>query len=173
MAVPTIFCGNAAKEVVSWQPFMPSFTDVSIRNNLPLSLHMNSHQCFSCIAVFWLKYRIFEVLEIQIRKEVYILHPHDSDYEMSCLVPFMLSSRSPIILLLFLPFQLTLGGHTGWVRAVATYDKYLFSCGCNYLRQWDCTFATPKELNSVKLFTGEGNEGEDFLIFHRCPQTAV
>ena len=51
--------------------------------------------------------------------------------------------------------QLTLGGHTGWVRAVATYDKYLFSCGCNYLRQWDCTFATPKELNSVKLFTGE------------------
>ena len=27
-AVPTIFCGNAAKEVVSWQPFMPSFTDV-------------------------------------------------------------------------------------------------------------------------------------------------
>ena len=28
VAVPTIFCGNAAKEVVSWQPFMPSFTDV-------------------------------------------------------------------------------------------------------------------------------------------------
>jgi len=28
VAVPTIFCGNASKEVVSWQPFMPSFTDV-------------------------------------------------------------------------------------------------------------------------------------------------
>lgn len=28
------------------------------------------------------------------------------------------------------------------------------SCGCNYLRQWDCTYATPKELNKVKLFTG-------------------
>ncbi|GAX78546.1 hypothetical protein CEUSTIGMA_g5986.t1 [Chlamydomonas eustigma] len=74
---PYVFCGNAAKEVVSWQPFQPTFNEARLE------------------------------------------------------------------------------GHTGWVRAVATYDKYLFSCGCNYLRQWDCTYATPKELTSVKLFTGD------------------
>jgi len=74
---PLVFCGNAAKEVVSWNPFTPEFTG------------------------------------------------------------------------------LKLGGHTGWVRSVCTYDKYLFSCGCNFLHQWDCTYATPKHLNSVKLFTGD------------------
>jgi hypothetical protein len=68
-----IFCGNAAKDVVSWEPFTPSF-DANLR----------------------------------------------------------------------------LSDHTGWVRAVATYDKFLFSCGCNVLRQWDMTFPTPKEINTVK-----------------------
>ena len=29
-SLPAIFCGNAAKEVISWQPFMPSFTNVSM-----------------------------------------------------------------------------------------------------------------------------------------------
>ena len=28
------------------------------------------------------------------------------------------------------------------------------SCGCNYMRQWDTTFAVPKEVNKIKLFTG-------------------
>lgn len=45
-----------------------------------------------------------------------------------------------------------LNGHTGWVRSLATHGKYLFSCGCNYLRQWDTTFAVPKEIRSMKLF---------------------
>eukprot|EP00898_Chlorokybus_atmophyticus_P007739 jgi/Chlat1/7967/Chrsp69S00589 len=29
-----------------------------------------------------------------------------------------------------------LGGHTGWVRALAVVDKWLFSAACNYVRVW-------------------------------------
>lgn len=51
--------------------------------------------------------------------------------------------------------KVRLGGHTGWVRSLATSGRWLFSCGCNYLRQWDTAWPVPKELKSTKLFTGD------------------
>lgn len=48
-----------------------------------------------------------------------------------------------------------MNGHTGWVRSMSSSGKYLFSCGCNYLRQWDQAYAVPKEVSSTKLFTGD------------------
>ncbi|GLC40246.1 hypothetical protein PLESTB_001309500 [Pleodorina starrii] len=51
--------------------------------------------------------------------------------------------------------KVVLDGHTGWVRSLAVTGKWLFSCGCNYLRLWDTTFRTPKECDSVRLFTGD------------------
>ncbi|KAI8477203.1 MAG: WD40-repeat-containing domain protein [Monoraphidium minutum] len=46
-------------------------------------------------------------------------------------------------------------GHTGWVRALAASGRYLFSCGCNHLRQWDTTYTVPKEVSDHSLFTGD------------------
>lgn len=46
-------------------------------------------------------------------------------------------------------------GHTGWVRALATSGKYLFSSGCNHLRQWDTTYTVPKEVATQSLYTGD------------------
>ncbi|EFJ41205.1 hypothetical protein VOLCADRAFT_98872 [Volvox carteri f. nagariensis] len=51
--------------------------------------------------------------------------------------------------------KVVLDGHTGWVRSLAITGKWLFSCGCNYLRLWDTTFRTPKECDAVRLFTGD------------------
>lgn len=51
--------------------------------------------------------------------------------------------------------QVRMNGHTGYVRSLATSGKYLFSCGCNYLRQWDQAYAVPKEVSSTKLFKGD------------------
>jgi len=53
--------------------------------------------------------------------------------------------------------KVRMNGHTGWVRSLATSTsgKYLFSCGCNYLRQWDVTYPIPKEVGEAKLFTGD------------------
>lgn len=51
--------------------------------------------------------------------------------------------------------KVRLNGHTGWVRSLATSGRWLFSCGCNYLRQWDTAWPVPKELKSTKLFTGD------------------
>ena len=49
-----------------------------------------------------------------------------------------------------------MNGHTGWVRALATSGgRWLFSCGCNHLRQWDTTFTVPREVASSALFTGD------------------
>lgn len=45
--------------------------------------------------------------------------------------------------------------HTGWVRALSTSGKWLFSCGCNYLRVWDTTWPVPREVDQAKLFTGD------------------
>eukprot|EP00775_Hariotina_reticulata_P006311 gene6311-6546_t len=53
------------------------------------------------------------------------------------------------------PRPVRMNGHTGWVRSLASSGKYLFSCGCNYLRQWDQAYAVPKEVSSTKLFTGD------------------
>lgn len=51
--------------------------------------------------------------------------------------------------------KVRMNGHTGWVRSLASSGKYLFSCGCNYLRQWDITYPIPKEVGEAKLFTGD------------------
>lgn len=51
--------------------------------------------------------------------------------------------------------KVRMNGHTGWVRSLATSGRYLFSCGCNHLRQWDTTFTVPREVASQSLFTGD------------------
>lgn len=51
--------------------------------------------------------------------------------------------------------KVVLDGHTGWVRSLAVADKWLFSCGCNWLRVWDTTYRTPKEVSKTRLFTGD------------------
>jgi len=51
--------------------------------------------------------------------------------------------------------QMHMNGHTGWVRSLASSGKYLFSCGCNHLHQWDQAYAVPKEVRSMSLFTGD------------------
>lgn len=51
--------------------------------------------------------------------------------------------------------KINLNGHTGWVRSVATFERWLFSCGCNHLKQWDASWPTPKEVASTSLFTGD------------------
>ena len=51
-----------------------------------------------------------------------------------------------------------MGGHTGWVRALATAGaggRWLFSCGCNHLRQWDAAYPQPREVAAGSLFTGD------------------
>jgi WD40 repeat protein len=60
-----------------------------------------------------------------------------------------------LTLLLPLCVQVRMNGHTGWVRSMSSSGKYLFSCGCNYLRQWDQAYIVPKEVSSTKLFTGD------------------
>jgi WD40 repeat protein len=51
--------------------------------------------------------------------------------------------------------KIRMNGHTGWVRSLATSGRYLLSCGCNHLRQWDTTYTIPKEVSSHSLFTGD------------------
>jgi WD40 repeat protein len=51
--------------------------------------------------------------------------------------------------------KVRMNGHTGWVRSLATSGKWLFSCGCNHLRQWDTTLAVPKEVHRETLATGD------------------
>lgn len=51
--------------------------------------------------------------------------------------------------------KVRMNGHTGWVRSLAATGKYLFSCGCNHLRQWDATYPVPKEVAATSLFTGD------------------
>lgn len=51
--------------------------------------------------------------------------------------------------------NVVLNGHTGWVRALATSGKWLFSCGCNIIHQWDMSRAVPKHVADIQLFTGD------------------
>lgn len=48
-----------------------------------------------------------------------------------------------------------LNTHTGWVRGLATSRRWLFSCSCNVLCQWDMARAVPRKVREVKLFTGD------------------
>eukprot|EP00891_Asterochloris_glomerata_P007760 jgi/Astpho2/7760/Aster-07599 len=51
--------------------------------------------------------------------------------------------------------KVVLNSHTGWVRSLATSGKWLFSCGCNYIKQWDMSRAVPRHVRDIKLFTGD------------------
>ncbi|KAK9787497.1 hypothetical protein WJX73_006692 [Symbiochloris irregularis] len=51
--------------------------------------------------------------------------------------------------------KVVLDGHTGWVRALATDGRWLFSCGCNVMRQYDMTRAIPRHVRDVTLHRGD------------------
>ncbi|BDA50211.1 probable pre-mRNA-splicing factor prp46 at C-terminar half [Coccomyxa sp. Obi] len=51
--------------------------------------------------------------------------------------------------------KVILNGHTGWVRALAAEGRWLFSAGCNIMRQWDLTRAVPRHVRDVKLVKGD------------------
>ncbi|EIE23228.1 WD40 repeat-like protein [Coccomyxa subellipsoidea C-169] len=51
--------------------------------------------------------------------------------------------------------KVILNGHTGWVRALAAEGRWLFSAGCNVMRQWDLTRAVPRHVRDVKLVKGD------------------
>ena len=44
-------------------------------------------------------------------------------------------------------------GHTGWVRALSTDGRHVFSVGCNYVRCWDADTLEP--LGQERLFAGD------------------
>ena len=49
----------------------------------------------------------------------------------------------------------SLAGHTGWVRALATCGRWLFSGSCSTVRQWDMSRAVPRHQRDVKLDKGD------------------
>lgn len=51
--------------------------------------------------------------------------------------------------------NVSLSGHTGWVRALAVDGKWLFSCSCNKVRAWDMSRAVPRLVNEECSFTGD------------------
>lgn len=51
--------------------------------------------------------------------------------------------------------KVCLGPHGGWVRDLQSYKKWMFSCDCNTLRQWDLTWTNPRHLRDVSLFKGD------------------
>ncbi|KAK9835705.1 hypothetical protein WJX74_006335 [Apatococcus lobatus] len=48
-----------------------------------------------------------------------------------------------------------LNGHTGWVRALATQGRWLYSAGCNHLHQWDMARSVPRHVRQVKMDKGD------------------
>eukprot|EP01025_Chloroclados_australasicus_P012271 TRINITY_DN1563_c0_g1_i1.p1 TRINITY_DN1563_c0_g1~~TRINITY_DN1563_c0_g1_i1.p1 ORF type:complete len:369 (-),score=40.24 TRINITY_DN1563_c0_g1_i1:435-1541(-) len=51
--------------------------------------------------------------------------------------------------------KVVMGEHTGWVRSLASSGRWLYSCGCNYVRQWDLTWAVPRQVRQIALYTGD------------------
>lgn len=52
--------------------------------------------------------------------------------------------------------NVVLDEHCGWVRSVAiAQGRWLFSCACNTLRQWDMARAIPRCVNTVTLDKGD------------------
>jgi pleiotropic regulator 1 len=51
--------------------------------------------------------------------------------------------------------KVVLNGHTGWVRALATNRRYLFSSGCNKISQWDLARSVPRKVNEISVYTGD------------------
>lgn len=144
-AKPVIYLGLAAKEIAAWQPDQLTFNDkvqqqlrsmeggqqstVTACTRSTDSLHCGPHQQRQPLDTTALGRTLHSCGDIQVC----------SDQEH----------------LLFSLLQVRMNGHTGYVRSLATSGKYLFSCGCNYLRQWDQAFAVPKEVSSKKLFKGD------------------
>lgn len=54
------------------------------------------------------------------------------------------------------PWQVVLDDHCGWVRSLAiAQGRWLFSCACNTLRQWDMSRAVPRCTATVSLDKGD------------------
>lgn len=45
--------------------------------------------------------------------------------------------------------------HSGWVRGLAAEGRWLFSCACNTLHQWDLMWANPRHVTSAELYSGD------------------
>lgn len=48
-----------------------------------------------------------------------------------------------------------LEGHAGWVRSLAASGRWLFSCGCGGIKQWDLSRAVPRCVATVSLPKGD------------------
>lgn len=54
------------------------------------------------------------------------------------------------------PWQVVLDEHCGWVRSLAiAQGRWLFSCACNTLRQWDMSRAVPRCAATISLDKGD------------------
>jgi len=51
--------------------------------------------------------------------------------------------------------RVALGPHGGWIRDIQSYGKWMFSCDCNTLRQWDLSWINPRHMRDVSLFKGD------------------
>ena len=51
--------------------------------------------------------------------------------------------------------DVVLEGHAGWVRSLAASGRWLFSCGCGGIKQWDLSRAVPRCVATVSLPRGD------------------
>jgi len=51
--------------------------------------------------------------------------------------------------------RVVLGPHGGWVRDLQSYGRWMFSCDCNTLRQWDLSWMNPRHMRDVSLYKGD------------------
>ena len=51
--------------------------------------------------------------------------------------------------------RVMLGPHGGWVRDLKSQGRWMFSCDCNTLRQWDLSWSNPRHLRNVSLYKGD------------------
>eukprot|EP01025_Chloroclados_australasicus_P001295 TRINITY_DN10361_c0_g2_i1.p1 TRINITY_DN10361_c0_g2~~TRINITY_DN10361_c0_g2_i1.p1 ORF type:complete len:366 (+),score=34.01 TRINITY_DN10361_c0_g2_i1:99-1196(+) len=51
--------------------------------------------------------------------------------------------------------KVVLGDHEGWVRSLASSNRWLFSCSGKQLKQWDLTWAVPRIVRSLELSIGD------------------
>ena len=51
--------------------------------------------------------------------------------------------------------DVVLEGHAGWVRSLAASGRWLFSCGCGEIKQWDLSRAVPRCVATVSLPRGD------------------
>lgn len=52
--------------------------------------------------------------------------------------------------------KVNLANHCGWVRGLAiAHNRWLFSCACNTIKQWDISRAVPSEVATVSIDKGD------------------